>query len=136
MRVTKQEIWERCQEAVPNDITGEATAESMFSSFHMENDYSKTLDRYYDDDEFITDWDKIVALDEAAELITYEDGINYLCDSELLSDFTEYALGGMLDRCARAGERLVFTSKDWENALIEYLSEDITAYIEWLWEEK
>ena len=135
MRITKQELWEKCQEAVVNDITGETTAEGIFNAFVMENTY-KGLEGYSDDDEFITNLDKIVALDEAAELITYEDGINYLCDSGLLSDFTEYALGDMLDRCARVGERLVFTSKDWENALVEYLSEDITEYIEWLWEEK
>lgn len=127
LKVTKQEVWDRCVEAAVDDITGYSTARSIFSMFMMENDMSKTLDDYDDDDEFYTDWDRIIACDEVEDLYTAELGCHYIKDMGYEDDFGLY----VLDRLS-----LFYPAKqtiDMGELIKEFTIEDTDDYIDWLW---
>lgn len=124
---TKQEICEECREAELNDVTGYTSAEEHLADFLMENDYSKSLQDYQDDDEFYTDYEKIISVDEVEDLYVHDLAVKYVKENGYEKEYKEYLLDNIYIYYEHA------TSVDTGTILKQFVLEDAEDYIEWIW---
>ena len=132
MSMTIEEIKEQFDDEFYEE--GAGYGRSVFNNVF--SDEGKFLCEYGDDDEFIVDSDRdhYCPKDKWEELyFDYAKAVAYLEDRKFMSNFQDY-IG--IDSFIRMGNIPAFTQTTLKKALIEYISDDVDDYLNFVWDEE